>query len=284
MRNMETRRQRLVLTVACAAFMTMSILTGCELIDADEESNAEEAADSTEVVDTDQEESTSAHWTYHGEEGPEHWGELDPAYAACGEGESQSPIDFASTTEQDLANIQFSYESSAVKIINNGHTILVEYDAGSSISVDDKRYDLKQFHFHAPSEHSSDGVEHAAELHLVHAAEDDSLAVVGLFVDIGPENTSLAEVWEHLPEESGPARSTDAIVDAADLLPPDQRTFRYSGSLTTPPCSEDVDWLMMIEPINISDAQLAAFTEIMEGNDRPVQPLNDREVREDTSP
>lgn len=272
---------RNVVIVACSA-----LLAGCDLIDAEDAVEIEATA--TQIADADAEtegtDATPAHWTYEGEDGPEHWGELDSDYVSCRDGESQSPIDFVSTSEQDLANITFSYEPSAVNILNKGHTIQVDYDAGSSIQVNDTSYELRQFHFHSPSEHTTDGAAHGADLHLVHQSSDDSLAVVGVFIDSGEENTALASVWENLPAEPGPVQTTESTVDAADLLPDDQRTFRYDGSLTTPPCSEEVVWLMMIKPISISEAQLAEFTEIIEANHRPVQPLNDREVQEDTSP
>jgi len=118
----------------------------------------------------------TVHWTYEGEEGPEHWGEIDPAYAVCGTGTSQSPIDIASPSEKNLANISFHYQPSEIDILNNGHTVQVNYDAGSYIEFDGVRYDVAQFHYHAPSEHAIDGKLFAAEIHIVHKNADGQLA------------------------------------------------------------------------------------------------------------
>lgn len=224
------------------------------------------------------------HWAYSGAGGPEHWGTLEPEFAACASGKSQSPIDITHATPSDLPNIVFNYAPSAVNIVNNGHTIQVNYDAGSSIEIDGVRYDLVQFHFHAPSEHTINGKRYPAELHLVHKSASGDLAVVGVMMDKGAENLALAPVWSHLPAKEGPEEHFTAAVDATSLLPDVRTTFRYSGSLTTPPCSEGVKWNVMTAAIQLSDTQLRAFTKIIDGNDRPLQPLGGRTLIEDTSP
>jgi carbonic anhydrase len=226
----------------------------------------------------------SAHWTYEGEEGPEHWGDISADYAACGSGKEQSPIDLAGFGEEDLANITFNYQPSKVNILNNGHTIQVNYDEGSSIDLDGTSYKLAQFHFHAPSEHSVAGKLADAELHLVHKSDDGKLAVVGVLINKGAENAALKDVWAHLPAEKADAMTVDGMVMAADLLPQVQTTYRYAGSLTTPPCSEGVAWNVMTTPIEMSEAQLDAFSAIVEANNRPVQPLGDRSLVEDSTP
>lgn len=225
-----------------------------------------------------------AHWTYEGEEGPEHWGEISAEYEACGAGKAQSPIDLAGFGEADLANITFNYQPSKVNILNNGHTIQVNYDDGSSIDLDGTTYKLAQFHFHAPSEHSVAGTLADAELHLVHKSDDDRLAVVGVLIQKGAENPAFKDVWANLPAEKADVKTVDGMVMAADLLPQVQTTFRYDGSLTTPPCSEGVKWNVMTTPIEMSEAQLAAFSAIVEANNRPVQPLGDRALVEDVTP
>ncbi len=227
---------------------------------------------------------TAIHWTYEGEEGPEHWGELSADYAACADGKAQSPIDIAQPGPEDLANIVFNYEPSKVNILNNGHTIQVNYDPGSFVEIDGMRYDLAQFHFHAPSEHSIGGQLAQAELHLVHKSAAGDLAVVGVLIEEGAENPAFATIWANLPAEPAEVKSVDAEVDAAELLPAEQATYRYDGSLTTPPCSEGVKWNVMTTPIQMSAAQLAAFTAIVDGNNRPVQALGERKLVEDTSP
>jgi carbonic anhydrase len=228
--------------------------------------------------------SSTAHWTYEGEEGPSHWGELDPAYEMCGTGKSQSPIDIASPSEQDLANIVFHYQPSAVNILNNGHTVQVNYDAGSYIELDGIRYDVAQFHYHAPSEHETDGKLFAAELHLVHKSADGKLAVVGLLLQEGSANAALDPFINNLPAETSDVKDAGVKINAMDFLPSIQTTYRYSGSLTTPPCSEGVSWLVMTTPVELSSAQLSKLESLFEGNNRPVQPLNDRSLMEDNTP
>jgi carbonic anhydrase len=227
------------------------------------------------------------HWTYDGEEGPEHWGALSPDFALCETGKRQSPIDLNDPAQQkqDLANIVFHYKPSKINILNNGHTIQVNYDSGSYIEVDGVRYDLVQFHFHAPSEHSLKGKLAEAELHLVHKNAEGKLAVVGVLIEEGEPNSAIQPVWDNLPAKSGPVQTLDAQVDASQLLPAVQTTYRYDGSLTTPPCSEDVKWMVMTDPIIFSTKQVIAFVQLFpHHNNRPIQPLNGRVEIEDTSP
>jgi carbonic anhydrase len=225
------------------------------------------------------------HWSYEGEGGPEHWGDLDPEFVLCGTGESQSPVDIvrADAIPQELPNIAFNYQPTEVKIINNGHAIQVNYDPGSYIEVDGVRYDLLQFHFHAPSEHTFDGKLLAMEMHLVHKSADGKLAVVGVMIEEGAENAAYQPVWDNLPAEEGPEQATGLQVNAADLLPAEKMTYRYSGSLTTPPCSEGVSWFVMTNPVALSAKQITAFESIYKGNNRPVLPLHGREIVVDTS-
>lgn len=225
-----------------------------------------------------------AHWTYEGEEGPEYWGELDPNYATCSGGTEQSPIDVVGAEGSDLADIDFTYGSvSPLHIVNNGHTIQVNVPEGNSIVLDGTTYDLLQFHFHTPSEHAIDGQTEAMELHLVHKAEDGTLAVVGVLLREGAEHAGLKPVFEAMPVMAGPEQEVTGTVDLAALLPETRTTFRYMGSLTTPPCSEGVHWNLFNEPAEVSAAQVEAFRKIFELDARPVQPLNDRTVEEDTT-
>ena len=227
---------------------------------------------------------TQPHWAYEGNDGPSHWGAIDPSYAACSTGKEQSPIDLTAADQKDIANVVFHYDISKVNIINNGHTIQVNYDTGSSIEVDGKAYDLIQFHFHAPSEHSINGKLADAEIHLVHRSTDRKLAVVGILINKGPANSTIQSFWNNLPAEAGPLQKTDAKVNANDFLPAIQTTYRYAGSLTTPPCTEGVQWIVMTQPITFSEEQLATFTKLFEGSNRPVQELNGRTEVQDTTP
>jgi carbonic anhydrase len=228
--------------------------------------------------------SSTAHWTYEGEEGPAHWADLDPAYEMCGTGKNQSPIDIASPGERDLANIVFHYQPSEVNILNNGHTVQVNYDAGSYIELDGIRYDVAQFHYHAPSEHEIDGEFFPAELHLVHKSADGKLAVVGLLLQEGAANAAFDPFINNLPAETSEVKDAGVTINAMDFLPGIQTTYRYSGSLTTPPCSEGVSWLIMTTPVELSAAQLSKLASLFEGNNRPIQPLNERSLIEDHSP
>jgi carbonic anhydrase len=224
------------------------------------------------------------HWTYEGEEGPEHWGELDPSFASCSGGTQQSPIDVAQVEGSDLADLEFTYAPvSPLHIINNGHTVQVNVPAGNSIVVDGTTYELIQFHFHTPSEHAIGGRAEAMELHLVHRAQDESLAVVGLFLKEGAEHATLKPVFEAMPVMAGPEQEVAGTVDLPSMLPLTRTTFRYMGSLTTPPCTEGVHWILFTEPAEVSAAQIEAYHKIFELDARPVQPLNDRTVEEDTT-
>lgn len=224
------------------------------------------------------------HWTYEGEEGPEHWGELDPTYALCGTGTHQSPIDISAPSDNDLTNIGFHYQPSEVHIFNNGHTVQVNYDAGSFIELDAVRYDLLQFHYHAPSEHVVDGKSFAAEIHLVHKNTEGQLAVVGILLEEGNENLAFEPFINHMPVEKSEVKNAGITTNANEFLPNIQTTFRYSGSLTTPPCSEGVNWLVMTMPVELSPGQLSKLDEVFENNNRPLQDLNDRSIVEDNTP
>ena len=218
------------------------------------------------------------HWGYEGTHGPEHWGSLDPGFAVCSNGREQSPTDLTGAEPQDLSEIVFDYAPSPISILNNGHTIQVDYQPRSGIVLDGTRYELVQFHFHHRSEHTVDGASFPLEMHLVHTGADGALAVVGVFLEEGGANEALAPVWRHLPRESGPAAVVEGTVDAAALLPEQRRTWRYAGSLTTPPCTEGVSWLVMTEPVTASREQIEAFSAIFPVNNRPVQPRHRRRL------
>ncbi len=219
-------------------------------------------------------------FAYEGETGPDQWGELSPAYAGCATGRSQSPVDLTDAGTAEPVPIDFDYSPTALSVVSNGHTVQVPYDGGSALVVDGARYELIQFHFHTGSEHTVDGRQLPMELHLVHADGDGHLAVVGVLAEIGDEHPALAPVVAAIPPEasSDPVTVTGATLDARDLLPEDRSYYRYSGSLTTPPCTEGVEWRVFTDPIEVSPDQLAALTGAIHANARPVQPLGDREL------
>jgi len=221
--------------------------------------------------------SDKAHWSYEGATGPAHWGELEPTSAVCKQGGAQSPIDLANPLRVPaLSGLQLNYNPSKLKITNNGHTIQVNYDKGSFAVVDGKRYDLLQFHFHTPSEHTVDGKSFPLELHLVHQASDKNLAVIGVMLAEGAPHGLLTKFWERLPRAAGEVE-TNLSINAQELLPRAlDDYFTYSGSLTTPPCTESVRWIVLRRPVEISKAQAAAFKGIFPMNARPVAPIGAR--------
>ncbi len=220
------------------------------------------------------------HWTYSGETGPEFWGDLSEEFARCSAGTSQSPIDIASGSATKAGGITFNYQPTSLgSVENNGHTIQVNYDSGSTIEVDGKTFNLAQFHFHAPSEHTQGGAPAAMEMHLVHKSADDKLAVVGVMFDEGEENAFLAQFWGQIPTEKAKV-ALEGTINAADALALESPYYAYSGSLTTPPCSEDVNWFVVEQRGQVSSEQVAAFSSIIGANARPVQPLNGRVISE----
>lgn len=222
------------------------------------------------------------HWGYEGEHGPEQWGHMSADFKACSEGKTQSPIDISNAQSEDLSDIQFNYKASKLNVINNGHTVQVNYDGGSSIKVDGVEYNLAQFHFHTPSEHTLNGKSFANEMHLVHKSANNELAVIGVLVETGAENAAYKAVWSNLPKKANEKKSVDVSINANDLLPGERAYFTYSGSLTTPPCSENVKWIVLKTPIQMSEKQIKEIQAIMHKNNRPVQPLNTRTLKLDS--
>jgi len=223
----------------------------------------------------------AAHWSYEGHGGPAQWAELEKDYATCGLGKIQSPINITETKKEKLAEIEFSYQPSTLKLLNNGHTIQVNVADGSSIKIDADQYKLVQYHFHTPSEEQVQGKYFAMVAHLVHKNAAGQLAVVAVLFEQGRENEALKPVWSKLPEkESIEQAFAETKVNAAQLLPATKGYYAFEGSLTTPPCSEGVRWLVLKQPVELSAQQLAQFRSIIHSNARPVQPLNGRVVKE----
>lgn len=217
------------------------------------------------------------HWGYEGKASPEHWGQLAPEFALCGSGKNQSPIDISGGFQAELPKVPFGYQAGGNEILNNGHTVQVNYAAGSRIQVDGQPFQLKQFHFHAPSENLIDGKSYPLEVHLVHADAQGNLSVIGLMFEEGAANPLLTRLWQAMPEKAGEHHVLAQPVDVSALLPSDQAYYRFNGSLTTPPCSEGVRWLVLKQPMTASSEQIARFEAVMKHpNNRPVQPLNAR--------
>jgi len=218
------------------------------------------------------------HWEYTGDAGPAHWSTLAPEFAACA-GRNQSPIDLDNFIEAELPPIAFDYKAGGHDVVNNGHTIQVNYHAGSSISIDDDTFALKQFHFHAPSENHIDGKSFPIEAHFVHADAKGDLAVVAVMFEQGDNNPALDTLWARLPGKEGDPQALSPEIAAAELLPGNRDYYRYEGSLTTPPCSEGVRWLVLKHPVPVSAEQIDRLTKALgHPNNRPVQPVGARVV------
>jgi len=221
------------------------------------------------------------HWTYDGEHGPEYWSRLSPEYATCGDGKRQSPIDIRGAEKADLPPIAFAYTPSRLKIVDNGHTIQVNYAPGSSITVGNKKYELVQFHFHKPSEESVNGRHSAMVAHLVHKDADGKLAVVAVLLEEGASNPLIETLWKHLPAEKENEVAVEGVeIDASTLLPRGRGYYTFDGSLTTPPCSEGVTWFVLETPTQVSQAEVSEFGTRYAHNARPTQPVNGRVVRQ----
>ncbi len=223
-----------------------------------------------------------AMWGYEGENGPANWGGMSSEFILCGQGKSQSPIDINQTYKADLEDIRFSYNATPLKVVNNGHTIQVNYGTGSSIIVDGKKYDLLQFHFHAPSENTVKGKHYKMEMHLVHKNMNNELAVVGIFLKEGRANKIIQKIWDNIPVTINEEKVVRSVsINAADLLPHEEDYYHFYGSLTTPPCSEGVNWSVMKTPVEVSEAQIRKFEEVMgHHNNRPTQSVNKRFILE----
>ena len=221
----------------------------------------------------------NAAWGYTGLEGPEYWWELDATYLLCSEGKNQSPVNLTAMIESVLPPIAINYQSGGNEILNNGHTIQVNYNPGSAITVNEHEFELKQFHFHAPSENTIEGHSYPMEVHFVHADKDGNLAVIAVMFKAGEKNAELEKAWAHMPEKAGEKVALPKSVDANILLPHDYDYYRFNGSLTTPPCSEGVWWLVMKYFDTASKEQIDRFVHTMHHpNNRPVQPANARSI------
>lgn len=219
------------------------------------------------------------HWEYTGDTGPAHWGELSENWSTCSTGQSQSPIDIIFTAAGEGDDIMLDYKPSGISVVNNGHTIQQNFDAGSTMQSGGSTYDLVQFHFHSPSEHTFNGKHFPLEVHLVHADKAGNLAVVGVMFEEGEANETLEKVWQVMPEKADMTNTSEQKFNAHDLLPKDIDFALYSGSLTTPPCSEGVRWHVVQEPLEVSQLQIKKFQDVISANNRPILPLNGRTVK-----
>lgn len=215
----------------------------------------------------------TTHWGYDGDGAPAKWGQLQADFRTCDLGMEQSPIDLRNTVRADVGTVEPSFRDMPLVVLNNGHTIQVNCAQGSQTAINGARFDLLQFHFHHPSEHLLSGKNFDMELHFVHRSEAGRLAVLGVFIQPGAANYALEPIWAAMPSETGPAREAGTVVRPAALLPTARSYFRYSGSLTTPPCSEGVLWTVFKDPIEASPDQIRRFAALFPVNARPAQSL-----------
>jgi carbonic anhydrase len=263
------RRPVLVTALACPVLL---VLAACG-------TSTPEAAPSTNAPTETATAASAEHveFTYEGDEGPEHWAELSPDFALCADASAQSPIDLTAAKGATVTDPQFAYVAGPVTLTNNGHTVQATEAPGSTLTIDGHTSTLAQFHLHEPAEHTVDGVQPEAELHLVHKDDAGAITVVGVLLTLGSADVALDPYLAALPTKVDATAEIPAF-DTAALLPDDLSSFRYTGSLTTPPCSEGVTWVVLAEPVEVSQAQLDAFREVIEENDRPVQDRGTREL------
>lgn len=229
-------------------------------------------------------------WDYSAPRGPAQWGHM-PGYETCSLGADQSPIAIESgevaglsnvTSDNSMAALQPAWQSSVVDLINTGHTLQVAYPAGSGLEFNGQSYELKQFHFHSPSEHILNERQYPLEVHFVHSSPK-GLMVVGVFFKVGAENATLKKIWEKAPSTPGQAQAA-LTLNALAFLPSSPEFFTYQGSLTTPPCSENVRWVVMAQPVEASASQLQFMQKLLgTTNNRPVQALDGREILQENA-
>ena len=222
----------------------------------------------------------AAHWDYKGDAGPESWGKLKPEFAQCSTGARQSPIDIRDGIKVQLDAVQIDYKPSGFRVVDNGHTVQVNVEGGNSIEVIGRRYDLVQFHFHRPSEERINGRLFDMVAHLVHKDMEGRLAVIAVLLDRGSSHPIIQTIWNNLPLEKGEEVAARAVLDLNALLPADRRYYTYMGSLTTPPCSEGVLWMVMKNPVTISAEQIGIFSRLYPMNARPIQSASGRLIKE----
>ena len=225
-------------------------------------------------------EASHVHWSYEGEGAPANWGKLRSDYSICASGKRQSPIDSRDGIRVDLETIKFDYLNSMFRIIDNGHTIQVNVGSGSTISVMGRQYELTQLHFHRPAEDRINGKSYYMEMHLVHKDMENHLAVIAVLLEKGTEQPLIQTLWNNLPLEVNQDVAPDVAINLNGLLPENRSYWTYMGSLTTPPCTEDVLWMVFKQPVQISAEQIAIFSRLYRNNARPVQWGNNRIIKE----
>jgi len=222
------------------------------------------------------------HWGYSADVGPKHWSSLNEKFHMCSEGKQQSPINLVPTKDIDLAPLNINYTVGSKSEINNGHTVQVNMKSGNTLNIDGTTFELKQFHFHTPSENHINGKSFPMEAHFVHASADGKLAVISVMFQEGAENPTLNMMMKKFPLAKNQEQKLEFSKDYLNtMLPNSLDYYEFMGSLTTPPCSEQVRWIVLKKPISASKEQIAAMhEEIGMDNNRPIQASNQRVIEE----
>jgi len=257
------------LRLSAIAISAMFLITGC----------AEDKPKAEKMVEKHAQHQHK-HWGYSGEVSPAHWGELDEKFKMCAEGKQQTPINIVPTKDIDLPKLDLQYTKASESVVNNGHTVQVNIQAGDTLTIDGVPYELKQFHFHTPSENHINGKSFPLEAHFVHATKDGKLAVVAVLFKEGAMNPTLTKIIKKFPLEKNKPTKLNLSKEYIDVVMPQNKDYyKFMGSLTTPPCSEQVKWFVLKEPQTASKAQIEAIhKEIGMENNRPIQPTNGREI------
>ncbi|SIP97105.1 carbonic anhydrase [Chryseobacterium sp. RU37D] len=221
-------------------------------------------------------------WSYQGDKSPEHWSEFE-GNEKCGQSKSQSPIDITTSevvSGKSKKDIIFHYDINDIKDINdNGHTLQFDFKEGNYIIYNQKKYFLIQFHSHEESEHTIDGIRYPLELHFVHKAMDGSVLVIGLMVKEGQENSYFEKLSAFKNLTKDQKVDTDINFNPENMYPKNKSYYTYSGSLTTPPCSDNVTWIVFKNSIDMTKTEIEDIAKhLPKSNNRPIQPLNGRKI------
>ncbi len=271
--------------------LSLILISACKNSKSGSGSNTAPIKDSLVGVKKQKASARPVHWSYKEESGPTTWGTLSPVYALCASGKNQSPVNISQNDAKKGVYWKINYKKSSLKIahnehmddiLDNGHTIQVSVDEGSTFLLNHKTYHLKQFHFHTPSEHTINEKSFPMEVHFVHQSDSGDLAVVAVLVVEGKENPNFAKIIANLPTKKGETKHLSKVNLALQFhLPETLEAYHYQGSLTTPPCSEKVEWLVFKHYVSASKKQIQAFTQKIGTNNRPIQALNERTIKTD---
>jgi carbonic anhydrase len=224
---------------------------------------------------------SGAAWSYVGKTGPLNWGKLDPAYRACAQGHEQSPIDLRGAhLNKALAPLQFHYVAGAVTVENTGNLIVVHVNPGGYLVADGVRYGLEKMEFHRPSETAVRGKLTDLDVELIHRSAEGKMAIVEVrfTMDRGDPNATMAGLWEHLPTTAGASEKVAGPVNPGGFLPGDRGYWTYTGSLSTPPCTEGVRWFVMQQELSASREQVRQFSGLFRMSSRPLQDTHGRKI------